>query len=181
MKIRIDDIPETGLQVDFSREVDALAQALESIPLSPDVVVDPHVQGRLQIVISGKEISLDGTIGASMQLRCARCLAHFAVEKEVQLGLVLRVGSPTAQINDLSDPAEADVIFIEGPELDLGQIVLQEILLDVPMKPLCREDCPGLCPRCGALKGSAECTCAEGSEVDPRWEALARLKKSGKS
>jgi uncharacterized protein len=181
MKIRIDDIPETGLQVDFSREVDTLGQALESIPLSPDVVVDPHVQGQLQIVTSGKEISLDGTIAASMQLLCARCLAHFAVEREVQLSLVVRVGSPAAQFHDLPDPAEADAIFIEGPELDLGQIILQEILLDVPMKPLCSEDCPGLCPRCGALKGSAECTCAENSGVDPRWEALARLKKGGKS
>jgi uncharacterized protein len=181
MKIRIDDIPETGLQVDLSREADTLGQALESIPLSPDVVVDPHVQGQLQLANSGKEISLDGTIWASMQLRCARCLAHFEVEKEVQLSLVLRVGSPMAQFTDVPDPAEADAIFVEGPELDLGQIILQELLLEVPMKPLCREDCPGLCPRCGALKGSAECTCAEGSKIDPRWEALARLKKGGKS
>jgi uncharacterized protein len=54
---------------------------------------------------------------------------------------------------------------------------LQELLLEVPMKPLCREDCAGLCPRCGALLGSDHCTCTAESAGDSRWAALARLKK----
>ncbi len=181
MKIRIDDIPESGLQIDFSRDVDTLAQALESIPLDPDVAIDPRIQGRLQLVSDGKEISLDGTVAASMELRCARCLSQFTLDKEIRLNLIVRAGSPAAQFHDESDSAEVGLVFVEGPELDLGQIILQELLLEVPMKPLCKEDCPGLCPRCGALKGSAECTCAEESPVDRRWEALERLKKSGGS
>lgn len=181
MKIRIDDIPESGLQIDFSRDVDTLAQALESIPMTPDAVIDPRIQGRLQLVNNGKDIALDGTVAASMELRCARCLTQFDVEKEIRLSLVLRAGSPTDQFRDEPDTAEADLIFVEGPELDLGQIILQELLLEIPMKPLCREDCPGLCPGCGAQKGSPECTCAEKAPVDPRWEALERLKKSGGS
>jgi uncharacterized protein len=56
-------------------------------------------------------------------------------------------------------------------------VIVQEILLSLPMKALCREDCPGLCPQCGAMKDSAECRCSNQDRIDPRWAALEDLKK----
>jgi uncharacterized protein len=58
----------------------------------------------------------------------------------------------------------------------LDQIIVQEVLLELPMKPLCSEQCAGLCPTCGAPVGSKECTCREQEHRDPRWAALAQLK-----
>jgi uncharacterized protein len=65
---------------------------------------------------------------------------------------------------------------VNGDELDPGEVVLQELFLEHPLKPLCSEDCQGLCPKCGGLRGTEECTCDEEAPADPRWQALAELK-----
>ena len=52
----------------------------------------------------------------------------------------------------------------------------QEILLDIPMKPLCRDDCPGICPGCGFATGSEQCTCDSGKQIDPRWLELRKIR-----
>jgi len=176
MKIRFDDIPEEGLDLSFSGEEDILSHALESIPPTRGLDISPRIAGHLRILVSGRDFFLLGTISGVMSLQCSRCLADFSVGKQIDINMVIRreADKPTEKESD--DQAE-DLIYIDGPEIELADIILQELLLEVPMKPLCREDCPGLCSRCGALKGSPECTCPQESSVDPRWAAIARLRK----
>src|SRR5215213_1677197 len=64
----------------------------------------------------------------------------------------------------------------EGDAVDLDELVREQILLALPSRHLCREDCKGLCQKCGANLNDAPCSCEQG-EVDPRWAALADLKK----
>jgi uncharacterized protein len=176
MRIRFDDIPEEGLKLSFSGEVDTLSHALESIPPAEGVDISPRVAGELQILVSGEDYFLLGTITAVMQLQCSRCLADFSVQKHIDLNMVVRRGTEKRSEKEIEE-SEKDLIYIDGPEIELAEIILQELLLEVPMKPLCREDCPGLCSKCGALKGSAECKCPEEAPADERWAAIARLKK----
>jgi len=176
MKIRFDDIPEEGLNLSFSGEEDILSHALESIPPTRGLYISPRVAGHLQILVSGKDIFLLGTISGVMNLQCSRCLADFSVEKQIDINMVIR-READKQTEKESDGQAEDLIYIDGPEIELADIILQELLLEVPMKPLCREDCPGLCSRCGAPKGSPECACPQENSVDPRWSAIARLKK----
>jgi uncharacterized protein len=176
MKIRFDDIPEEGLELNFSGDGDALSHALESIPPIEGLEIDPRVKGHLQVTVSGKDYFLLGTIDGVMRVRCSRCLADFSLGTQIELNVVIRRAADKVSGQE-SDEQEEDLIYIDGPEIELDQILLQEIMLDVPMKPLCKEDCPGLCQRCGALNGSPECTCAQEAPVDPRWAAIARLKK----
>ena len=117
-----------------------------------------------------------GSVSALLHLQCSRCLADFTAAKDTDLNLVIRRGDVEIPLRDEREQPEADAVLVKGSELDPGELIVQELLLNVPMKPLCREDCPGLCPHCGALKGSRECTCPDDGPVDPRWEALARLK-----
>jgi uncharacterized protein len=177
MKIRFDDIPENGLFLSFSGDEEFLSEAVKAISLSGDVKIDPHIRGKIDIIRSGEDVLLSGGVAGSMRLRCSRCLSDFTVEKEMNLDLRIRGGGVTAEFQDGSEQQDADVVFVEDSELDPAEIILQELLLELPMKPLCREECPGLCPKCGALKGSPECKCGDNKEIDPRWEALARLKK----
>ncbi len=177
MKIRFDDIPEDGLHLSFSGNEDFLSDAVEAVSISGDLKIDPHIRGKIDIIRSDEDVLFSGAVTGSMRLRCSRCLSDFTVEKEMNLRLRLRSGGIAAEFQHGAEQQDADLVFVEGSELDPAELILQEFLLEIPMKPLCREECPGLCPKCGALKGSLECKCGDQREIDPRWEALARLKK----
>ena len=68
-----------------------------------------------------------------------------------------------------------DVSVIEGFEIDLTELVREQILLNLPEQVFCREDCKGLCEKCGANRNLINCNCEE-KEIDPRWSALKNLK-----
>jgi len=177
MKIRIEDIPEEGLELNFSPDQDILSEALETIPKSEGITIDPHIKGHIRISVSGDDIFFVGTVRAVAHLQCSRCLVDFATDKDLDLHLVIRRAGAENSVGDESEQSEADAVLVKGSEIDPGEFIVQEVLLNVPMKPLCREACPGLCPQCGALKGSQDCDCLGDGRVDPRWEALARLKE----
>jgi uncharacterized protein len=177
MKIRIDDIPEGGLQLSFSGSENVLSEVLGAVPPPSGVVIDPHIKGALGVMPHGAKVRVSGSIQALLTLQCSRCLKDFSVEKTVTLDLLIAWGDIAAELQEDSEESNENTIFIDAPLLDVSELIVQEILLDVPMKPLCAESCPGLCPRCGALKGSAECTCPSEEAIDPRWAALEKLKK----
>jgi len=178
MRIRIDDIPEDGLDVTLTGAEDILSEALARIPAGRRAKIDPYVKGRLQITSHEDDIFFVGRVNATMLLQCSRCLADFALDKELDLNLVIRRRDPEVSMeNEERLDREVDSFLIGGDEIDPGEIIIQELFLEIPMKPLCSEECPGLCPGCGALKGSPECQCPREDHPDPRWEALARLKK----
>lgn len=175
MKIRIDDITEDGLELNFSGDEDILSAAIKNVSVPEGTRISPSVKGHLLLSSRGEDIAFDGTFQARVEARCSRCLAVFPEDKLLTLELVLRPRKGGGMEEEIS-LADADAILVEGPEIDVGEIIVQELLLELPMKPLCREDCPGLCPTCGALKGSPSCTCQKQSGTDPRWAALEKLK-----
>ncbi|RME68679.1 MAG: DUF177 domain-containing protein, partial [Nitrospirae bacterium] len=69
---------------------------------------------------------------------------------------------------------EAELGFYKNDELDITSIVQEQILLNLPMKPLCMPECKGLCPRCGMNLNTGTCDCPR-TEIDPRWSALKKL------
>ena len=71
---------------------------------------------------------------------------------------------------------ELDIGFYRNDELDLSGVVSEQVVLEIPMKPVCREGCRGLCPQCGADLNEANCGC-DHTVSDPRFAALAELKK----
>jgi uncharacterized protein len=73
------------------------------------------------------------------------------------------------------DAEEVDVVSFDEPVLPLAEIAREQVLMAIPMKPLCREDCRGLCPVCGTDWNAGDCRC-EKSPVDPRLEVLKSLK-----
>ena len=79
----------------------------------------------------------------------------------------------------LSEEELAVSVFDEG-SIDVDEIVKEQILLAVPARTLCREDCKGICPECGTDLNTGQCDCAA-EEVDPRWAALKSLKETDNS
>ncbi len=98
--------------------------------------------------------------------RCDRCLAAFVRGYKVPLEHIL--------VNTLENEENDDFVLLEQEQLDLDDLVLSDLLLELPYKSLCREDCRGLCPQCGKNLNEGLCGCTTKS-VDPRLEVLRQL------
>jgi uncharacterized protein len=135
-----------------------------------------------------QEYLLDGELSWSGELACSRCVSPYAFSEAIPLHLRLRKrpaapGKPekirAAEAEDQEievDPGEVDVVSFDEPVLPFGEIAREQVLMALPMKPLCREDCRGLCPECGRDRNVSECSC-ETRPVDPRLEVLKSLKQ----
>jgi len=135
-------------------------------------LVEEH-HGKHQIV---KDIRIKGDLAVKLQLPCARCLEP--VKQDLQKGfeLLYRPQGTDAGREELSvTAAEAEVGYYQGDGLLLEDVLREQILLDVPLKAICREDCKGLCAHCGKNLNEGGCSCAEPVE-DPRWAALKEIR-----
>jgi uncharacterized protein len=109
---------------------------------------------------------------------CDRCLAPVrqTVEGGIDLVLVERTRRhPRTEESEL-EAEELGLVEVEGGGIDSRPLVVEQVQLGLPMKPLCREDCAGLCPQCGQDWNVGRCDCVH-EKVDPRWAALARFKE----
>lgn len=132
-----------------------------------------------RLINCGSEILVDGQLTTALLLHCARCLEPFLHVMEIPFRLELRNVSRLTRPSDFEAEAEETVevrYFTEEENyVDVTQEIQEIILLNVPMKPLCRPGCRGLCPVCGVNRNEAQCFCEE-REVDPRLVALKRWK-----
>lgn len=122
---------------------------------------------------SGTQIFLKARVSVQGAFECDRCLTPFGslLTSSFRMCYVTE-GNADSGI----DPAELQIVPPGFSVIDLSDDIRQTVLLSVPLKLLCREDCKGLCPHCGVNLNFRSCTCSE-SSVDPRWEQLMRLKK----
>ncbi len=134
--------------------VAAAAMALGELP--PDIKIQLVGQAKLATVVRSE---------------CRRCLVPVDVPLSQSLGLVF-VGEEDATRDD-----DCYVVPRRATTLDLAHAVREELVLAVPQFVECRQDCRGLCPRCGADLNAGPCGCQR--ETDPRWEALTKLRKGG--
>jgi uncharacterized protein len=137
-----------------------------------DSGVTPHspLQIHVEAQQAGPDVVVRGTLKGEFELECRRCLAPVVAGIEETIGLLYRAGTEP----DADEPA--DVLPLpRGAELELTEAVREHVLLAVPRYVICRKDCQGICPECGANLNEAACGC-EKEEVDDRWAPLRRLK-----
>jgi uncharacterized protein len=135
---------------------------------------------------SAETYHLRGHLRAPLVLVCARCAEpfDFAVDASVDLqfvpAVVERAGARASASNDDEDDGreikedDPSVVLYDEPRIDLALVAREQCYLAVPMKPLCRPDCQGLCPLCGTNRNAAPCTC-ESRWEDPRLAGLKTL------
>ena len=109
-------------------------------------------------------IVVTGEVVAHWTGECRRCLAPLGGEITVPVSEVYQ-----------SRPKDPDAFPIDHEQIDFGPMVREALLLDVPVAPLCRADCVGICPICGADRNEAPCSC-DTTVRDPRWAALDALR-----
>jgi uncharacterized protein len=129
---------------------------------------DFWLHGRIEIsgeaVNTGRLLAVTGTISGIARLVCTRCLESFTRPVTV----------PFAETYSEDGEADNDAIAFQGDEIDIAEPVREALIMAEPLKALCREDCQGLCPRCGVNRNETPCACGS-DDIDPRLAALAKL------
>jgi uncharacterized protein len=173
VKIRIEDITADAKELAFAEPEQEINRVLGQGPIR-----EYHLEGPVQVSVSyyraGTELFFAGDLKTRTKAICARCAEEFDVAGDRPFRYVL---SPKAIGYDDDDPRTEDLEFslYEGEEVDLSPLIREQVLLALPTRPLCREDCRGLCPHCGVNLNRATCACRV-ETLDPRLEALRSLK-----
>lgn len=168
MHINISDIPEAGLTLDY--EEDPISS------LSEGTKIEGKIGVSLRILKVETTISISGEVKAVLGLECSRCLKEFSYP----LSSAFRVDYfPLKEIEKEREyelkSDDLDINFYKGDKIDISELIKEQLLLSLPMQPLCFPDCKGLCPRCGKALNEGPCTC-EIKEIDPRLAILKKLK-----
>ena len=104
-------------------------------------------------------MSVRGTVASRAHLECVRCLREFELSLEVPLVVYAERTGSTSREEQEALERDDYMLFHDGRRLDLREAVREAMLLELPISPHCREDCPGLCPRCGAELVLGACDC----------------------
>ncbi|HEY6951894.1 MAG TPA: DUF177 domain-containing protein [Bacteroidota bacterium] len=132
-----------------------------------------HSPVGVQVVLekTGRQMHLKADIRTKATFTCDRCLDECEQDLSAHYAIVY-----LTEENGAHGRNEDEVQYVspDAPVLDLGDDVRQFLILAVPRKILCREDCQGLCPRCGVNRNKVQCKCPK-EESDPRWEVLKKM------
>jgi uncharacterized protein len=121
------------------------------------------------ITNTGNHLSIQGGIKVTTSHSCNRCLKDFEGQMDIPFVEIYREldGTEPSSLDD-------DISGFQGSEIDLTELIRETLLLAEPIKTLCSENCLGLCPKCGADRNQAPCSCDQ-FEIDPRLEALKQF------
>jgi DUF177 domain-containing protein len=151
--------------------------AREELDREPLVAVAPaRFAGEITPVEGGH--SLQANLAWDGRLECSRCLNPYDFSHREDFSLVLYPRKAVSETDLALDREDLDAYFYDDANVPVAPIVEERIQMAIPMKPLCREDCLGLCAQCGADRNVTRCDCVV-EFVDPRWRALELLKQKG--
>ena len=153
----------TRMPIDFSIE----PEAPYGVSFDGDVRVEGEItnQGGYMRLIATAEIPYSGT--------CARCLSD--VNGVFTMPFERTVVTEGTLTEEQEEDNVDEYVILENGMLDIDDSVREALILSFPMRLLCDEDCPGLCPKCGKSLRDGTCGCST-KEIDPRWAVLADLK-----
>jgi len=141
--------------------------------------VGPAV-GLARLLRTDAGILVQGRIGTKVRLTCSRCLAEFEIVMQTAVEEEFRAGGQFATDHrNSAEEADPALQIDDLHTLDLREVVRQQLLLALPLHPVCRPECAGLCSQCGEDLNKGPCGCTR--EEDPRWSALREIPLAGLS
>jgi DUF177 domain-containing protein len=152
-----------------SETVDSFEEAFEGLTFKEPMRFEINVQKiKEEYFCQGRAVTI-------VESECSRCLENYTYELKGELNFIIKTdeGKPI-----LASDVTEDVIYLKPNEhvVDLTETVRQAFMLEIPLKPICSENCRGLCPSCGVNLNEETCGCS-GDEIDERWEGLKDLLK----
>ena len=147
IRIKITDIPEEGLELSFEET----PQELDLV--YPDIAFEGGIQTQVRLTLIEETVATQGTVQAGLILQCGRCIKPFSYPVHLRYKADFNPKRAGKEVED------ADLYFYTGRALDLREFLREQILLALPMIPVCRADCRGLCPQCGQDRNLKDCGC----------------------
>ncbi len=149
-----------GMVRAFGYDMDLSSHELSGFkPFAKPVKVSGKVSNKTGIV------ELEAIADFELEINCDRCAKEITVPVKTEINHTL--------VTHLNDETNDELLLIEDLRFDLDEIVTEDVFLNLPAKFLCREDCKGICFKCGKDLNSGSCSCEK--EIDPRLEALKQL------
>lgn len=168
MFINVLEIPAEGLKINESFSFDSISLVEE------DAVFLEPVKINLEIHKEDERVFVNGRVTTTLSLICSRCLSPYSFKIDSYFDLVfypiedfLREKEPEKELKE----EDFESMFYRENRIDIDSLILEQINLTIPMKPLCFEACKGLCPVCGTNLNDGECGCKVKSG-DPRWNKI---------
>jgi uncharacterized protein len=164
----VEDIPQEGLEVSVEESPDTL-----------DLRNDEFVSyiGKVAILLRfdklGEKVRVKGKTNFNARLSCSRCLEYFSKRIDTAFNIVYEPQNlMTVKKEKVLDKAAADVYYYgKDRMLKVGEVVREIVMLNLPIKPLCRTGCAGLCPNCGKNLNQGSCSCRQ-KGLDHRFSKL---------
>lgn len=164
-------------------ERDRLQRTYAPSAFEPDdeyAIVQP-VTLALDVHKKNREVTLIGHVSTVVELQCSRCVERFTLPVDASFDLFYLPHSENTGEGEVEiEEDDLETAFYRDDVIDLGQLIREQFYLVLPMKPLCRDDCRGLCPQCGANLNQGSCGCVS-TWTDPRLEALRSLVRDDKT
>src|SRR5918912_4543616 len=167
MRIEVDKLEKAGNTFSHVYEPEEIVLDEEHARLT----APPEVSGRASR--TDREVRLRGRITARAEVDCDRCLKAVDVPVETDFDVTYVPAADYVAQREAAELQENDLglSVFDGEAIDVDELVREQVLLALPARALCKEECKGLCPVCGADRNANPCAC-ESRETDPRWAGL---------
>jgi uncharacterized protein len=172
MKLLISQITDTPKELDFGENPDELNRLYSGD--DKDFRFPQPLRVHVVYYRSGADLFFHGRVATVIEGHCSRCLKSYSFPLEKEFDFVLAPDSRSPKNKELN-AAELGLSFYRGDELNLEPLIREQVLLALPTRPLCDENCRGLCPSCGVDLNERDCRCAN-AESDPRMAVFRDMK-----
>jgi uncharacterized protein len=167
LQINIARLKDEGLDLDLNLGEDWFTRWQGEDP-DLEFAGPGHLAVRVHLERHGHDILVRGHLEGSLSLDCSRCLVSFSYPVEADFDLLLAPGPNQAPaLEEELTKADLDRDFYTGETVNLESILREQVLLTLPLKPLCAEACKGLCPRCGIDLNQESCQCRAEESTSP--------------
>lgn len=175
MKIPVDEIPQSPKEIIISENIEELNEIYRRSN-HPDFGFPPRLEVDLVYYRSGPDIFFDGSFHGPFTGRCSRCLEDYDFTLDRSFAFVL-TPDPAKSERGAEELRRDDLglSYYSTDEINLAPLVAEQVMLALPTRPLCAEDCRGLCVGCGVNLNRESCNCASASG-DPRMAIFRTLK-----
>ncbi|MCU0289125.1 MAG: DUF177 domain-containing protein [Acidobacteria bacterium] len=153
MKIDADKIDSKGLVLDDSIALD------KNLLIEEEASFLENIDYHLHLSRENEKIKAKGHIHTTISIQCVRCLEPVAVKIDSPIDIILLPAKLIDQTAESLDEEHMEYIFFEGNCIDVTKILMEQINLFIPVKPLCSPSCKGLCPQCGVNLNREQCQC----------------------
>lgn len=165
MIIELDDIKEQGLSLELIEAYDRFP-ALNELHADGEAIFIQPLDIKLMARKFEGMVIVEGSVTTAVRLQCCRCLQEF--EQSLDASFSVTYARQLPDMEDGGDDGEVELqaedlgmLAFEGDEIDLTETVQEQVVMAMPFKPLCREDCHGLCSQCGADLNAGDCGCRD--------------------